>query len=137
VLRHSYGTERADSLHVAARNDDAKDLRITLNVNVPSKDRRKEPRESFSTDVEVSGIDQSGHPFREVTKSLDVSQSGCRFVLSIHLARNSVVTLRVLGETSPLLSNISPIRLQVMYTIQSRNRWVVGALKNPETGTQQ
>jgi PilZ domain-containing protein len=60
-----------------------------------SDERRQRPRLGLKLPVRVSGFDQQGHQWTEMSTVLDVSASGASFVLKHSVARGNVLHLLV------------------------------------------
>ena len=93
------------------------------------KDRWREPRILFDAGIEVTGIDVRGHPFRERSKTRDVSEWGCGFYSSARLERHALVAIRVLGNPAHCFPEVQPVMFMVSHTRQEGDVWVTGASK--------
>ncbi len=90
-------------------------------ANAP--ERRREWRESRHVPVEVSGFDAHGRFFTERTSTLDVSDSGCCFLLNAEIEKDSVVSVRVIRRRDGLLFADPPVRFRVLSARQSYPGW--------------
>lgn len=92
------------------------------------EDRQSE-RFELPIEIEVSGIDQNGHVFHELTRTLNVSEWGCAFPLSFELKADDIVALRV---TPPEAAGFAAARqspFQILRVTKEKDKWVVGAYK--------
>jgi hypothetical protein len=94
-----------------------------------SRERRREPRVRVAIEIEVSGIDPSGRPFREVTRTIEVSEWGCSFRLGVQVEMNALLALHPMGKQRYCLPAPSPVMFQVNYSKQESGLWIVGASK--------
>jgi hypothetical protein len=83
-------------------------------------ERRRKWREQRSVPVEISGIDARGRFFVERTSTLDVTDSGCSFLLNAELEENSSVFVRVIRRGNGLASHDPAIRFRVVWIRQTR-----------------
>src|ERR1700693_5823770 len=58
-------------------------------------DRRKARRLFLNFPVELSGVDRTGQPFVERTKTEDISDTGCRLVTAMAVKRGDMVNIRL------------------------------------------
>jgi len=94
-----------------------------------SKERRREPRVEVSIEIEVSGIDPKGKPFQEVTRTIEVSEWGCSFRLSLPLEINALLALTLTGNQPHCLPAPAPVMFQVNYAKQDSSAWIIGVSK--------
>jgi len=90
---------------------------------------RRDIRFEVPIEIEVSGIDRNHHVFHELTRTQNVSEWGCAFLLSVELKADDIVSLRV---TSPEASEFAAARrspFQIMRVSREKNGWLVGAYK--------
>ena len=89
----------------------------------------RESRFALAIEIEVSGIDGAGRPFIEQTKTEDVSEWGCRFLLSRSLDRHAPVALRTVGQHTVCLAASGPVMYIVARAKQERESWLIGVSK--------
>ena len=94
----------------------------------PHLHERREKRYDVAIEIEVTGIDKRGEVFSERTVTLNVSEWGCRFALSVELNTNDFVALRVLGAGGAKSSQV-PSMFQIVRVVQEDGTWIVGAWK--------
>jgi hypothetical protein len=86
---------------------------------------RREVRNVAAFPIEVSGI-RDGEAFRERTLTQDVSEWGCRFMLSSELKREDIISIRLVsddpGGARQSLYQVTRVRAE-------GSRWQVGAWK--------
>ncbi len=90
---------------------------------------RREPRYPLRFEIEVCGIGKDMQPFRVRTATLDVSEWGCRFNMSISLEADSIVTLQALSNEAGGKSSTAPVMFQVVRVGQSKDCWEVAVWK--------
>ncbi|MDE3171157.1 MAG: hypothetical protein KGL75_13520 [Acidobacteriota bacterium] len=86
-------------------------------------ERRREWRESRRVAIEVSGFDLHHRFFTERTSTLDVSPSGCCFLLQTEVAPASGISVRVVGRRNGLIVDDPPVLLRVAWVKQSHPGW--------------
>jgi len=91
--------------------------------------RRREPRKLIAWKIEVCGFDRSGQFFTEGSETLDVSECGCKFSLPLAVEKDSIVAIRLLGQTGERRPDSRPVLFQIAYVRQEANRWTMGAAK--------
>jgi hypothetical protein len=60
-----------------------------------NKDRRREVRIALAVPIEETGFDEAGGFFCDLTKTVDISESGCSFPLKRHLERGGIIAIKV------------------------------------------
>lgn len=93
-------------------------------------ERRHEWRESRRVPVEVSGFDARGRFFTERTSTLDVSDSGCCFLLNAEVEEHGAVSVRVVRRRDGQMLDDPPVLFRVVWVRQPRAgwpKWTVGA----------
>lgn len=102
---------------------------------VAPPERRREWRESRRVPVEVSGFDVRGRFFTERTSTVDVSDSGCRFLLNAELEKNSAVSIRVIRRRNGMMHDDPPVLFRIAWVTQTHPGWpkwtVAGAKMQP------
>jgi hypothetical protein len=93
------------------------------------RERRRETRFPLVIEIEVRGIDRDGHPFRAFTKTLEVSEWGCSFCLSVPVDQNSVVSLSVMGSQPHCFPDVPPVMFQIAHCGKMQSGWIIGASK--------
>ncbi|MGA2095466.1 MAG: hypothetical protein ABSH39_04145 [Candidatus Acidiferrum sp.] len=94
-----------------------------------TKERRREPRFEVSIEVEVSAFDHFGKPFREVTRTIEVSEWGCSFRLAAQLDVDALAALDLTGDQPYCLHDTQPVMFQVNYSKLDSGTWMIGASK--------
>jgi len=93
------------------------------------QDRRSGKRVQLVFPIEVSGFDRTGRLFSEKTKTLDISETGCRFLLKTPLVGGDVIAIRSITKTDSSPAVRKAVLFQVMWASREENAWAVGALK--------
>ncbi|MGH9738243.1 MAG: hypothetical protein ACRD4X_06600 [Candidatus Acidiferrales bacterium] len=99
---------------------------------VTRPERRREFRESRRVAVEISGFDARGRFFTERTYTIEVSDSGCSFLLNAEVEKRSAVSMRVIRRCSGMMQDDPPVLFSVVWTKQSHpgwTKWTVAAAK--------
>jgi PilZ domain len=114
---------------------DSQDLE-QLGLQIDARpERRREWREARRVPVEISGFDARGRFFTERTSTLDVSDSGCSFLLNAELEKNSAVSVRVIRRRNGLMLDDPPVLFRVAWIRQTHPGWpkwtVAGAKMQP------
>ena len=91
--------------------------------------RWRESRYALQIEIEVSGIDSNGRPYREEAKTTDVSEWGCRFLLKRRLERHDLIALRALG-VQPYCNAEAGATVFIVARCQEKDgAWMIGASK--------
>ena len=101
----------------------------TIDTAQRTSKKWREPRYALRIVIEVAGIDHTGRPFIELTKTEEVSEWGCRFSLSRELERHALVALRLVGTQEFCLTDAGPVMYMVARAKQTREGWLTGASK--------
>lgn len=99
---------------------------------VTRPERRREFRESPRVAVEISGFDARGRFFTERTYTIEVSDSGCSFLLNAEVEKHSAVSVRVIRRCNEMMQDDPPVLFSVVWTKQSHPgwpKWTVAAAK--------
>jgi hypothetical protein len=88
---------------------------------------RHEDRYERQIEIEVSGIDRRGNYFREPTFTKDVSEWGCRFGLSLQLAPNDIVSIRVVESSADKRARAKESLFQVLRVEHESGNWTTAA----------
>lgn len=91
--------------------------------NVLPFERRRELRESRRVAIEVSGFDARGCFFTERTSTLDVSPSGCCFLLQAEVQPASGISVRVVRRRNGLIVDDPPVLFRVAWVRQTHPGW--------------
>jgi hypothetical protein len=94
-----------------------------------SLDRRGEPRIPLEFSIEVCGFDATGHFFTERTMTYDVSNSGCKFRMSVEVEKNSVVAIRVVHHFNGREVDSRPLLFQILRIEQEFGGQALGVCK--------
>jgi PilZ domain len=93
-----------------------------------NQDRRREARVALAIPVEVTGFDVDGKFFTELTKTTDISESGCGFSLKRCVERGGIVAIKVAMKDRK--QNIHrPFLYQVARATPAGAHWILGAAK--------
>jgi hypothetical protein len=99
-----------------------------------NKDRRREARIALAIPIEVTGFDEEGGFFCDLTKTVDISESGCSFPLKRHLERGGIIAIKVAVKDGKKKSERPPLLYQIARATVERNHWIIGAAKlQPES----
>lgn len=90
---------------------------------------RYEARYEISIEIEVSGISRSGEVFHERTVTMDVSEWGCAFLLSVELNEDDIISLCVIPKVGAENRPAEQAAFQVVRVKPVEKRWFVGAWK--------
>jgi hypothetical protein len=82
--------------------------------STPGSEKRRSSRVPAAIPITVSGVDALGEPFRELTTTLSVSCSGCKYKSKNYVQRDSLVTLEVTHPNPRLSPRV----------VRGRARWV-------------
>jgi hypothetical protein len=108
--------------------DSSKTYRLEI-VSVAPPERRGEHRETRSVPVEISGFDVRGRFFTERTKTLDVSDSGCRFQLRAEIEKHSAISVRVIRRRNGMMMDDPPVLFRVVWIRRTNPGWMVAGAK--------
>jgi hypothetical protein len=98
-----------------------------------NQDRRHEARVALAIPIEVTGFDVDGTFFSEITKTTDISESGCGFSLKRCVERGGIVAIKVAMKDRKQKIR-RPFLYQVARAIPDGSRWLLGAAKlQPES----
>jgi hypothetical protein len=90
---------------------------------------RLDPRYELAIEIEVSGIDRNGQVFHKRSLTMNVSEWGCAFLLSVELRAHDIISLRI-GSSAPEKLEVARQWLfQVVRVTQDQDGWIVGAWK--------
>lgn len=92
-------------------------------------DRRLEPRIALSMPIEVTGFDVEGRFFTEITRTIDVSKSGCGFSLKRRVRRGGILAIKFLREDGKQSAGHKPLLYQVARCTTEMLGGRVGAAK--------
>ncbi len=92
-------------------------------------DRRRGKRLPLVFPVEVSGSTSDGRMFAERTRTLDISERGCRFILEHELQRGEDIAIKLLSREDPGSPATQPLLFRVAWCMRIGARWRVGVLK--------
>ena len=93
-------------------------------------DRRRGKRLLLTYPIEISGTDRQGRTFAERTRTLDISESGCRIVTNAPLAPGDVISIRLLvpdGVDDPQEKTVCPF--EVIWVEHFDSGWTAGTQK--------
>jgi len=92
------------------------------------EERRNGKRVPLTFPIEISGFDRTARLFSERTKTIDISEAGCRFRLKKELAPGDVVALKLLSRRDDHDPPSKPLLFRVIWVRQGPDGWTVGAL---------
>ncbi|HEV2615966.1 MAG TPA: PilZ domain-containing protein [Candidatus Acidoferrales bacterium] len=99
-----------------------------------NQDRRRESRLPLSVPIEVTGFGADARFFRELTTTIDISESGCSFSLQCPVPRGGIVAIKIMLKEYAKENFARPFLYQIARAIEETGRWVVGAAKlQPES----
>lgn len=99
-----------------------------------NQDRRRESRLPLSVPIEVTGFGTDARFFRELTTTIDISESGCSFRLQREVPRGSIVAIKVMLKEYAKDNFARPFLYQIARAVEDLNSWLVGAEKlQPES----
>jgi len=90
-------------------------------------DRRAYKRLFLHSQVEITGVDESGLQFAERARVEDVSDLGCRFSMRGAVHEGSILGVEPLGPDGENLSDEFPRLFVVIWVKRNENRLVAGA----------
>lgn len=97
-------------------------------------ERRREFREVRHVPVEIFGFDSCGRFFTERSSAIEVSDSGCSFLLNAEVAEHSAVSVRVIRRPDGIVHRDPPVLFRVAWTNQTYPgwpKWTVAGAKLP------
>ncbi len=99
-----------------------------------NQDRRSESRLPLSVPIEVTGFGTDARFFRELTTTIDISESGCCFRLLREVPRGGIVAIKVMLKEYAKDNFARPFLYQIARAVEDQNHWLVGAAKlQPES----
>lgn len=103
-------------------------------VGLARPERRREYRETRSVPVEISGFDARGRFFTERTKTLDVSESGCRFRVRAELEKDSAISVRVIQRRNGMMMDDPPVLFRVVWARHTNPGHPASGRTDPDRG---
>ncbi len=94
-----------------------------------SRDRRKGKRLALVFPIVVSGLDSSWRFFTERTKTVDISETGCRFYLKARPKPGDVVAIRLVSPQDIRPNLEKQFLFEIAWVAPEGDAWVVGASK--------
>lgn len=94
-----------------------------------SSDRRQESRIALAVHVEVTGFDVDGKFFTEVTRTIDISKSGCGLPLKHRVGRGGILAIKILDKDGKQPAGQKPFLYQVARCNPGGIGWTVGVAK--------
>jgi len=96
-------------------------------------DRRREKRINLAFSIELFGFDSANHYFTERSVTINVSKSGCQFLLKNQLTSRTVVAIRVTPPEGTQAIPQKPVLFFIAWVKPAGDKWAVGAsLLQPE-----
>ncbi len=92
-------------------------------------DRRRGKRLPLVFPIEVSGSTSDGRMFSEKTKTLDISDRGCRFALERELQRGEDIGIKLQSRDGPRSPAAKALLFRVAWCTRIGACWQVGVLK--------
>jgi c-di-GMP-binding flagellar brake protein YcgR len=90
-------------------------------------DRRKETRVNLTFSIAISTSNQKGDLVTERTKTLDISEFGCRLATRLPLNKGDVLTISLVGPDGKNAPPQKPGRFEVMWTTEESDARIIGA----------
>jgi hypothetical protein len=90
-------------------------------------DRRREKRVNLTFSIAISTFSRNADLITERTRTLDISEYGCRFATNLPLERGNVVAITLLGPDEKTIAQEKLGRFEVMWTTEQPNVRIVGA----------
>jgi hypothetical protein len=91
-------------------------------------DRRRTKRVPLSFQIEVSGRDQTGAPFRERAMTRDVNGNGCKFDLLWNVRPGDLLAICVIPRDPSNSNAEQPTIFKVVWVEPSDLGWTIGAM---------
>jgi hypothetical protein len=89
-------------------------------------DRRKAKRLFLFFPIEISGVDRNGRPFKEHTRTDDISDTGCRLATSVPLNCGDRISIRLTQPAGTRFPEESPQEFEVMWVHPIKSGWSIG-----------
>jgi hypothetical protein len=89
--------------------------------------RRTERRILVNVPVEVTQLDDAGHPVKEKTFIEDVSDFGCRFSTRRTIRQGATVGMKILGSHGDILPEEEPRYYEIMWVAPKEHGFTAGA----------
>jgi hypothetical protein len=102
-------------------------------VSSHGPDRRRGRRIPLTFDVEVSGMTETGVPYRDAALASDVSERGCKLHLVREVKSGDLLTIRVLRKKTTRDQTDPPFLYQVAWVVGGEHGWMAG-LASLESG---
>jgi c-di-GMP-binding flagellar brake protein YcgR len=90
-------------------------------------DRRREKRVNLTFSIAISTFPRNADLKNERTRTIDISERGCRFATHLPLERGNVVMIGLLGPDEKNTTQEKLGRFEVMWTTKQPNVRIVGA----------
>jgi c-di-GMP-binding flagellar brake protein YcgR len=90
-------------------------------------DRRREKRVNLAFSIAISTFNRNGDLITEHTRTVDISEYGCRFATHLLLERGNVLAIALIGLDKSSIAHEKPERFEVMWTTEQPNGRMIGA----------
>jgi hypothetical protein len=90
---------------------------------------RSEARKPVALSIEVCGFDRCGQFFTEQTETIDASEWGCKFRLTLPVEKDGIVAIRMGDRSKGRESETRAVLFQIAYAHQENGVWTMGATK--------
>lgn len=90
-------------------------------------DRRREKRVNLTFSIAISTFSRNADLVAERTRTIDISENGCRFATRLPLERGNVLAIALVGLDEKNIAQEKSRRFEVMWTAEQSNVRIVGA----------
>jgi hypothetical protein len=90
-------------------------------------DRRKEKRVNLTFSIAISAFSRNGDPITERTRTIDISEYGCRFVTCLPLERGDFLSIALVGLDEIETAQEKLGRFEVRWTTEEPKGKIIGA----------
>jgi c-di-GMP-binding flagellar brake protein YcgR len=94
---------------------------------VTAADRRREKRVNLTFSIAISTFSRDADLIAERTRTIDISENGCRFATRLPLERGNVLAIALVGLDEKTIAQEKSRRFEVMWTAEHSNVRIVGA----------
>ena len=90
-------------------------------------ERRREKRVNLTFSIAISTFNRNADLVAERTRTIDISENGCRFATRLPLERGNVLAIALVGLGEKTFAQEKSRRFEVMWTAEQSNVRIVGA----------
>ena len=90
-------------------------------------ERRREKRVNLTFSIAISTFNRNADLVAERTRTIDISENGCRFATRLPLERGNVLAIALVGLDEKNFAEEKSRRFEVMWTAEQSNVRIVGA----------